>query len=305
MLCKRQYGPLLAAIILLSIGAACSQESQPLRLATPPPPVPPTSTATPAGNKTVTVSPIPASPTGQAEAAGTTMRILLVHYRGSLQPLGCCNQGLYERDEFVAIQNTSNVPQNVAGWKLVNLTRGYPSYTFPAYFPCLPYTRSTETQNASNAQYGTNAPQNYAAHPPQAVERIFNTTQTVPEPVTSSPLAIDWASCVPNAPLDETPMTPMGDQQQGRQVPCMLYPGQILLVFTDEIHCQYGGLTFRYGQGNIWNNEVPNTAVLYDSQGNEVSRKSYTLGRKPPQVRRRQQNLLIYLIPVYIIRKTQ
>jgi hypothetical protein len=280
MLCKRQYGPLLAAIILLSIGAACSQESKPLRLATPPPPIPPASTPAPADNQTATVPPIPVSQTGQAEVAGPPVRILLIHYRGSLQPLGCCNQGLYERDEFVAIQNSSNVPQNVAGWKLMNLTRGYPSYTFPAYFPCLPYTRSTDTQDvAAKAEYGTNAPQNYAAHPPQAIERIFDMTQAAPEPVTSSLSEFNWSSCVPNAPLDETPMTPIGVQQQGRQVPCTLYPGQILLVFTDEIHCQYGGLTFRYGQGNIWNNEQPDTAALYNSQGEEVSRKSYTAGR--------------------------
>jgi len=80
-------------------------------------------------------------------------------------------------------------------------------------------------------------------------------------------------------PLDETPMQPLNGQEPDRVLPMVLYPGQIILVFTDEIHCQYGGLSFRYGQGDLWNNETPDTAVLYDATGTEVSRRSYTLGK--------------------------
>jgi hypothetical protein len=93
------------------------------------------------------------------------------------------------------------------------------------------------------------------------------------------PSQIDWTSCTPIPPLDETPMSPVKGQTWGHAPPCVLYPGQTVLVFTDEIHCQYGGLSFHYGFGNLWDNEKPDTAVLYDSNGQEVSRRSYTLGK--------------------------
>jgi hypothetical protein len=85
---------------------------------------------------------------------------------------------------------------------------------------------------------------------------------------------IDWASCTPSTPLDEKPMKPV-QTDQGTVMPCILYPGQTVLVFTDEIHCYYGGFSFNFGQGNIWDNNKPDTAVLYDSHGEEVSRRSY------------------------------
>jgi len=67
--------------------------------------------------------------------------------------------------------------------------------------------------------------------------------------------------------------------QQGVPLPCILYPGQTVLVFTDEIHCQTGGFSFNWGLGNIWNNETADTAVLYNAGGEEISRRSYLTGR--------------------------
>jgi len=78
---------------------------------------------------------------------------------------------------------------------------------------------------------------------------------------------------------------------------CILLPGGIIRVYTDEVHPETGGyrlyysddytwieptggLCFYYGTGDIWRNDKPDTAVLYDAQGNEVSRKSYTLPMK-------------------------
>jgi len=55
----------------------------------------------------------------------------------------------------------------------------------------------------------------------------------------------------------------------------MLPPGEIIRVYTNEFHPETGGLSFYYGPGDIWSNDKPDIAVLYDAEGNEVSRKSY------------------------------
>ena len=54
----------------------------------------------------------------------------------------------------------------------------------------------------------------------------------------------------------------------------ILQPGESIRVYTDQIHPEYGGFSFGYGKA-IWNNTDPDTAVLYDAHGNEVSRRSY------------------------------
>ena len=54
----------------------------------------------------------------------------------------------------------------------------------------------------------------------------------------------------------------------------ILNPGQSIRVYTNEIHPEYGGFSFNRGSA-VWNNSDPDTAVLYNSQGEEVSRKSY------------------------------
>ena len=59
-----------------------------------------------------------------------------------------------------------------------------------------------------------------------------------------------------------------------------ILPGGIIRVYTDEVHPETGGFTFFYGFGDLWRNDNPDIAVLYDAQGNEVSQKSYTLPMK-------------------------
>jgi uncharacterized repeat protein (TIGR02543 family) len=54
----------------------------------------------------------------------------------------------------------------------------------------------------------------------------------------------------------------------------VLEPGETIRVYTNEIHAEWGGFSFNYGRA-IWDNSSPDTAILYDSSGNEVSRKSY------------------------------
>jgi hypothetical protein len=62
--------------------------------------------------------------------------------------------------------------------------------------------------------------------------------------------------------------------------PTYILPGGIVRVYTDEEHPEFGGLTFYYGFGDIWSNDHSDIAVLYDSLGNEVSRKSYPVPMK-------------------------
>ncbi len=54
----------------------------------------------------------------------------------------------------------------------------------------------------------------------------------------------------------------------------VLQPGKSIRVYTNEIHPEYGGFSFGSGKA-VWNNSIPDTAVLYNDQGDEVSRKSY------------------------------
>ncbi len=231
--------------------------------------------ASPAGNTASTVPPAESAQSPVADNATDNVtpavRILQVHYRGSLQPLGCCNNQLFEKDEFVAIQNTGKTIQDISGWKLINATKGYSPFIFPSHFPCIAFTPYTEGKYTANVQ-------NYVSNTPQTIEHIFSSEQ-VEQTTIPIPSQVDWSSCTPPEPLDESPMVPLKGQPAGQLPPCVLYPGQIVLIFTDEIHCQYGGLSFRYGLGNLWDNETPDTAVLYDSGGKEVSRRSYTLGR--------------------------
>jgi len=196
-------------------------------------------------------------------APGSPVQIALVHFQGTLNPLGCCNPSLYEVDEYVAIKNFSNASQDIRGWTLKNITRGYPSFTFPEYFPCIPFIIED--------------PEDYIAYTPPSVTRRFTTLEQAEAAETiTAPVKIDWASCDPLVPLDEKPMKPVATDQ-GLALPCVLYPGQTVLVFTDEIHCFYGGFSFKYGQGNIWDNSKPDIAALYDSQGREMSRRSYAV----------------------------
>jgi len=201
------------------------------------------------------------------------VEIILIHHRGTLTRIGCCNPGLYERDEFVVIQNRGNTPQDITHWRLINITRGYPTFLFPPLFPCLPYTvPAIDEQNASEITYKV------VQNPAQSVINSLSPSNITEKPVNQPASEVDWASCNPVEPLDETPMKPASGQQ-GRPVSCILYPGQTILVFTDEVHCSSGGFSFNWGQGNIWNNEIPDTAVLYNSAGKEVSRRSYMVGR--------------------------
>ena len=54
----------------------------------------------------------------------------------------------------------------------------------------------------------------------------------------------------------------------------VLAPGAKVRVYTNEIHPEWGGFSFGSGKA-VWNNSIPDTAVLKNAEGQEVSRKSY------------------------------
>ena len=56
--------------------------------------------------------------------------------------------------------------------------------------------------------------------------------------------------------------------------PYLLEPGATIRVYTNEIHPEWGRFSFSSRKA-IWNNKDPDTAALYNAQGEEVSRKSY------------------------------
>ncbi|MGA2367152.1 MAG: lamin tail domain-containing protein [Dehalococcoidia bacterium] len=195
------------------------------------------------------------------------MQIIAVHASGTPSPMSCCNQDLVERDEFVAIRNTSMSPQDIRGWTLKNITTGYPTFTFPNYFPCVAYNVPDPYIEVPGG-YNT-----FRQLTPKTVDNTFTMVHQGAGPLYPQN-QIDWSQCGSSQPLDDSPLKP-APGQQGSLQPCILYPGQTTLVFTDEIHCQYGGLSFNYGAGDIWNNAYTDIAALYDAQGHEVSRKSY------------------------------
>ena len=56
-----------------------------------------------------------------------------------------------------------------------------------------------------------------------------------------------------------------------------LNPGARVRVYTDEVHSEWGGFSFGRGT-SIWNNSDPDEAGLFDSQGAQVSTKTYPPG---------------------------
>jgi hypothetical protein len=54
----------------------------------------------------------------------------------------------------------------------------------------------------------------------------------------------------------------------------ILDPSAKIRVYTNEIHPDSGGFSFRSSKA-VWNNTDPDVAALYNAQGQEVSRRSY------------------------------
>jgi hypothetical protein len=149
------------------------------------------------------------------ESTVPAVQITRIHYSGTVYAPEDCQ--CYERDEpdeYVVITNTGDGWEDIRGWVLKNVTRGYPSFTFPEYFPCFPsYFKKYHK----------------------------------------------------------------GDFSDAPSVPCILGPKQNVVVYTDELNPDTGCLSFNFGTRDIWDNEIPDVAVLYDKEGVEISRKSYVV----------------------------
>ena len=96
--------------------AEAKQAGRGLWALTPPTPAP-TLTPTPAPTPTPTPTP---PPTG-----APYVQITFIFYDGLVYRV--------ESDEYVEITNLGNQPQDLAGWVLMDLSEGYPSFTFPPY----------------------------------------------------------------------------------------------------------------------------------------------------------------------------
>jgi len=278
--CEKAVLALLLTAFILAATACASPPSPPVPAGTDKPAPPAVATqepAVPTTDQSQPTGPAPVTPTPDVvPAPGSAVQIKLIHYRGTLTRIGCCNPGLYEKDEFVVIQNTGETYVNITDWSLTNITKGYPTMLFPSHFACVPYNlpvlTAAEEQSIAESYYTV------TKNPAQSEINRFSTDTKQSKPANVPNSDVKWSECTPLEPLDDTPMKPASGQQ-GIPLPCILYPGQTVLVFTDEVHCQTGGFSFNWGQGNIWNNEIADTAVLYNAEGEEVSRRSYLVGR--------------------------
>ena len=94
----------------------------------PPTPAPePTDTSTPMDTP---VSPKPTSapvavPTEPAAPSASNVQITFMFYDGDVRQV--------ESDEYVEITNLGSAPQDLAGWRLVDIADGGPSFIFPSY----------------------------------------------------------------------------------------------------------------------------------------------------------------------------
>jgi hypothetical protein len=50
--------------------------------------------------------------------------------------------------------------------------------------------------------------------------------------------------------------------------------GERIRVYTNEYHPEWRGFSFEYGNA-IWNNADPDTAALYNAEGQKISKRSY------------------------------
>jgi len=138
------------------------------------------------------------------DAAFYPVQITDIHHRGTVYPRdpeNCVCFETVEPDEYVVIKNLGDSCQEMSGWVLKNITKGFPSFTFSSGFILCPGD----------------------------IIRVY----------TSFPFP----------------------------------PGEIVEVYGYAMY----PFCFHYPPGDIWDNEEPNIAVLYNANGKEVSRKTYAV----------------------------
>ena len=153
------------------------------------------------------------------------VQITHIYHKGTVETTESEEGGCFEineLDEYVEIRNLSYCSQDISGWVLKNITKGYPLFTFPSY----------------------------TMAPGEIIAVYTDELHWLPQQLQSRLAGYVQARY---------------DVSCERNYPCMFVPSEP------------GGFTFSYCSGDIWDNEEPDTAVLYNAEGQEVSRKSYTV----------------------------
>jgi hypothetical protein len=199
-------------LLTLSLAASCARSN----ISPPPAPPEPPPAQPPAVSENQTPEE-PPSATETVAATSSPVLITYIRYKGTVyppDPESCLCYERVEPDEYVVIKNLSETHVKMGGWILRNITKGYPSFTFP---------------------------QDFVFGPGQII-RVY-TNEIYPE-------CGAWL-----------------EFGEGAKAPYCESPGKIWF-------------SFNWGAGDIWSNETPDVAVLYDARGDEVSRKSYAVPMK-------------------------
>ncbi len=71
------------------------------------------------------------------KAVLSPIQITHIHFKGrGLSDSVKEDHQIIEADEYVEIKNQSDTSQRITGWLLKNISKGFPSFRFPTYFPC-------------------------------------------------------------------------------------------------------------------------------------------------------------------------
>lgn len=149
------------------------------------------------------------------DVAACPVQITDIHYKGTVYPRDpekCVCLETVEPDEYVVIKNLGDSCQEMSDWVLKNITKGFPSFTFPSGFVLFPGD----------------------------IIRVYTGFPVGPDEIAAAYTYVA-GTCI-----------------------------------TRQMYALYP-LRFDYGPGDVWDNEEPDTAVLYNADGEEVSRKSYVV----------------------------
>ena len=149
------------------------------------------------------------------DVAVCPVQITDIHYKGTVYPRDpekCVCLETVEPDEYVVIKNLGDSCQEMSDWTLKNITKGFPSFTFPSGFVLFPGN----------------------------IIRVYTGFPGGPDEIAAA------------------------------------YTYVAGTYITRQMYALYP-FRFDYGLGDVWDNDEPDTAVLYNADGEEVSRKSYVI----------------------------
>jgi hypothetical protein len=181
----------------------------------------------------------------EAEPSPSDVQIVHIRYEGRnlFESLKLGFDSI-EADEYVEIRNTGDKPQNINGWKLKNVSKGLPTFTF-----------SKNNTQQINDWFASNIAGGKPSFPLPGHSPFSNTQEMDKFLAESSSSGGIYTSFSPN----------------------ILAPHTAIRVYTGEFHPESGGFSFYYLPGDIWDNDKADVAVLYDSSGTEISRRSYVI----------------------------